>query len=293
MSAAFAALLVTGNAFVSNPVSATSTNKTKIRSVDFRNFNWTIEGVELQTVDGVAEEGNNTDGDYLHFEVLDVDHGDIDGDGIEEAIVTTLENTGGTGQFTDAVVFRYTNSGPVQVTSHGIGDRSDGGIHDVVIVNGVAQIQRFSNGQGACCPTEISTYFVKLKGNKLVTAKPTTVRATINLGSLEDAATTEIKFLKGTSTANLEGSANERAGGYFDARAGQTVSLRVLKADGKSLAGVARLMRNSTVLLEVKQGSSSSIKLPSTGRYRIELVQTQPNVTADSYSWVELEFTIK
>lgn len=276
-----------------NPVNAASAAKSKIRGVDFRNFTWTIEGVELTTKDGIAEVGNSSDADYLYFKVLDVDHGDLDGDGIEEAVVTTVENTGGTGQFTDAVVFRYGNSGPVQVVSHGVGDRADGGIHDVVIVNGAAQIQRYTAGQGACCPTEISTYFVKLKGNKLVTVKPTTVRATINLGTLTDAATTRIEFLKGTSTANLQGSATERAGGYFEARQGQTVTLRVLKREADSLAGTARVLRDSTVLLEVKQGTSGSIKLPSTGRFRIELAQTSTNASAQSYSYVELEFSIR
>ena len=289
LAAFLAMFLATGT----DPARAVSSDKTRIRTVDFRNFMWDLgDGVQIETVKGVANAGSEEVGDLIHFEVLDVDHGDLDGDGIEEAIVTTLENTGGTGQFTDAVVFRYTGNGPVRVTSHGVGDRADGGIHAVVIINGVAQIERYTKGQGACCPTVISTYFVRLKGNKLITAKPPTTRATMYLGSGGDAATTKIGFLKGTSTANMSGSAGERAGGYFDARQGQTVTLRVLNTDRGSLAGAARLMRNSALLLQVKQGATGSFKLPATGRYRVELMQTQAGNGPDSFSWVELEFSI-
>lgn len=72
------------------------------------------------------------------------------------------------------------------------------------------------------------------------------------LGSGGDATITNIGFLKGTSTANMSGSAGERAGGYFDARQGQTVTLQVLDAGRGSLAGAARSMRNSTLQLQVK-----------------------------------------
>ncbi len=41
----------------------------------------------------------------LYLDVIDVDHGDLTGDGIEEAVVTLSENTGGTGQFTWSQVY--------------------------------------------------------------------------------------------------------------------------------------------------------------------------------------------
>lgn len=278
---------------VAGPASAAST-KNSIRSVDFRNFEWeTLSGEPIVAKNGVADRGNNEDGDLLHFEVLDVDHGDIDGDGEEEAIVSTLENTGGTGQFTDAVVFRLTGKGPVRVTSHGIGDRADGGLKGVVIVGGVAQIERYTKGLGACCPTVLSTYFVKLRGDKLVTARPTTQRATMMLGSGADVPKTKIQFLKGTASANVSGSASDRDGGYFDAKKGQTVNFRVLKADRDSLAGAVQLHQNGSKIGEVRQGLTGSFKLPVSGRYEVGLSQVQPSSDPNSYSWVEFEISIK
>lgn len=171
--------------------------KSMIRTFDFRNEPWDLgDGVIAEMNDGEWETGSIDGGDRQSFQIVDVDHGDIDGDGNEEAVVTTNENTGGTGQLSDAVVFRWTGKGPVRVTSHGIGDRSDGGIYNVVIVGGIARIERFTNGQGACCPTEVSTYSVRLRGNKLVTAKPVTTRAYIVLAGLGSTRRTRVSGVR-------------------------------------------------------------------------------------------------
>ena len=228
----FATMLASLSGVLVAPAANAGSAKSLIRTVDFRNEPWDFgDGVIADLADGEWQTGSSDGGDFRSFQIVDVDHGDIDGDGNEEAIVTTNESTGGTGQFSDAVVFRWTGKGPVRVTGHGIGDRADGGMYNVVIVGGVARIERFTSGQGACCPTEVSTYSVKLRGNKLVTAKPTTTRAYIVLASAPEAPTV-ISFLRGGTSAAIEGSAG--ASGTVDARKGQIVTIAVA-TDRKSV----------------------------------------------------------
>lgn len=245
-----------------------------IRTVDFRNEPWDFgDGVIGEMNDGQWQTGSNDGGDFRSFQIVDVDHGDLDGDGTEEAIVTTNENTGGTGQFSDAVVFRWTGKGPVRVTSHGIGDRSDGGIYNVVIVGGIARIERFTSGQGACCPTEVSTYSLKLRGNKLVTAKARTTRAYIVLATTPDAPTV-ISFLRGGSSASIEGSAGAR--GMFDARKGQTVTIAVASSRYGTTSRPMTLNRGSAVLVRVSAGGIGKVTLPATGRFTVQVVGNDP-----------------
>ena len=263
-------------ASVATAVSAVSavTAKSMIRTVDFRNEPWDLgDGVIAEMNDGEWETGSIDGGDRRSFQIVDVDHGDIDGDGNEDAVVTTNENTGGTGQFSDAVVFRWTGKGPVRVTSHGIGDRSDGGIYNVVIVGGIARIERFTRGQGACCPTEVSTYSVRLRGNKLVTAKSTTMRAYIVLAAAPEAPTV-VSFLRGGSTAAIEGSAGAR--GTIDARQGQIVTIAVARSRYGIRSQPMVLKQGRTVLVTVGGGSVSKLTLPGTGRFTLEVAGNDP-----------------
>ncbi len=271
--AALLATAIAGTVFAA-PAATAATTGSMIRTVDFRNEPWDLDdGVIADVRNGEWETGTDGTGDRRSFQIVDVDHGDIDGDGTEEAIVTTNENTGGTGQFSDAVVFRWTGKGPVRVTSHGIGDRSDGGMYNVVIISGVARIERFTNGEGACCPTEVSTYSVKLRRNKLVTAKPTTTRAYIVLASEGDTPA-PIKFLRGGSGAAIEGSMG--AVGTFDARKGQRVTITVLTSRYGSKSLPMRLRQGTTLLAQVNGGASRTVVLPASGRFTVDVVGTDP-----------------
>ena len=281
----FIVLLMMG-ALQPGPVSAAN-GSSRIRSVDFFNEPWDFgDGTIADMKNGQWQTGSIGGADYRAFQIFDVDHGDIDGDGMEEAIVSVSENTGGTGQFSDAVVFRWTGKGPVRVTSHGVGDRSDGGLQNVIIVGGVALIGRFSNGQGACCPNEVTTYSVKLKGNKLVNARPPRARAFIVLGAGATGDTTVIAFTRGTTSAAFEGASGER--GVFDARKGQTVTIAAQKQRRGVGSSAIRILRDTTVLGTVAAGSLGTFRLPATGRYTVTVV---PGANANSYASGEL--TIK
>ena len=77
--------------------SAAALGQGDIRGVDFRDYTYQtgVGGEKIKVVDGKYE--RDSEDDRLYFEVRDVVFGDITGDGKDEAAVTTLENTGGTG----------------------------------------------------------------------------------------------------------------------------------------------------------------------------------------------------
>lgn len=256
--------------------------KSMIRTVDFRNGPWDFgDGTIADVTNGGWSTGSVDGGDYRSLEILDVDHGDLDSDGNEEAIVTMNENTGGTGQFTDAVIFRWTGKGPVRVTSHGVGDRADDGIYNVVIVGGVGRIERFTNGEGACCPTEVSTFSVKLRGSTLVAAKPTTKRAYVVLSNAPETPTV-ISFLRGSSSATIEGAEGSR--GTIDARKGQVVTITVAKSRFGTTSRPVTLNKGSAVLLLVSGGGVGKVTLPSNGRFTLQV----PGAGDAGYSSAEL-----
>lgn len=163
--------------FLQTPGFASSTKRlTSIRAVDFKNFTYgeqCITGVKtLPVKNGVYQQGSIDESkrnDYVDFEITKVIYGDITGDGQDDAIVLTFCNTGGTGEFTDGLVYSLEKSALKFLGTLGVGDRANGGIYDVRIKNGNLEIDRFGQEEsGACCPEYISTESFKLKSNKFV-----------------------------------------------------------------------------------------------------------------------------
>lgn len=93
------------------------------------------------------------------FNVTPPSYGDVDGDGVEDALVVTAFNGGGTGTFTEGEVYamRAGATEPVVIGQIPGGDRGDGGLSDVRIENGKILVERFMSmdDDGACCPSKI------------------------------------------------------------------------------------------------------------------------------------------
>lgn len=145
--------------------------QTTIRKVDFKNFTYDVdifEKKEKLTLKN-GEFDRNTEEDKLFFVVTDVVYGDLNGDGKEEAVVTTSMNTGGTGNFSNGIIFTIKNGKPVILTEFEGGDRAYGGIRSVKIDKGLFFLQQNDVGEagGACCPEFSVTTMFELKGGKL------------------------------------------------------------------------------------------------------------------------------
>ncbi len=146
--------------------------QTTIRKVDFKNFTYDVdifEKKEKLTLKN-GEFDRNTEEDKLFFVVTDVVYGDLNGDGKEEAVVTTSMNTGGTGNFSSGIIFTMKNKKPVILTKFEGGDRAYGGIRGAKIEKGLFILEQNDVGDagGACCPQFSVTTIFQLKGKKLV-----------------------------------------------------------------------------------------------------------------------------
>jgi hypothetical protein len=240
-----------------------------VRQVDFRNFTYRpaclgLDGKTppIRVKDGEYSRDNGVE-DRVYFKVVDVVFGDLDGDSQEEAIVETVCNTGGTGNFSDGIIFKLKNGRPAPVATLGMGDRADGGIHKIAVENGLIKVGRYGGSSGACCPDYVDTYTHKLAGGKLVdVGKP--VR-----GDFVDAegyrAVRRVRFERGASSATLKGATKGTSEYILGARAGQTLSV------SSSGGGYTLELRADTgdELPQPVAGKPFSVKLPKNGDYRV------------------------
>jgi hypothetical protein len=249
--------------------SAVASGARAIRSVDFRSgFTYDLGDAGKVTVrDGSFERtADPASGDALFLDVIDVDHGDLSGDGIEEAVVTLSENTGGTGQFTWSQIYRWTGSRVELVTETGVGDRADGGVHDVLLVSGELVDERYGGDQGACCPTFIErrTFRLRSTGALVLVGSPSR-RAYVYAAAGES---TTVRFLRGTTraTALMEQGATVT----LDAAKGQrlTVSMPGVRP-GRSPLVVSVVRPGGATLGSVRAPGSVTVTLPAAGRYEL------------------------
>lgn len=143
-----------------------------IRKVDFKNFTYDVQIFEtkekLTLKDG--EFDRNTEDDKLFFTASVDSYGDLDGDGKEEAVILTMMNTGGTGNFTNGIVFTMKGGKPVILTEFAGGDRAYGGLVGAKILNKMLVVQQYDVGEagGACCPEFIVTTTLSWNGKELI-----------------------------------------------------------------------------------------------------------------------------
>src|SRR5687767_1632081 len=86
-----------------------------IRDVDFKNFTYTPfcagdpdekpKPVTVKNGEYSSEKQEEGYVDRFYFNVFDVTYGDLNADRVDEAVVLTVCNTGGTGQFSEGFVF--------------------------------------------------------------------------------------------------------------------------------------------------------------------------------------------
>jgi hypothetical protein len=147
-----------------------------VHDIDWLNFTYRAGIGEMEeqytVVDGELEfaydmEGNRVAPDYEpanpdeyiergYFQVAAPEFGDLDGDGADEALIISVHNTGGTGQFDAITVYTMRDGGPAILGHIPGGDRGDGGISSASIADGAVVVERMMSqeGDGACCPSK-------------------------------------------------------------------------------------------------------------------------------------------
>lgn len=210
------------------------------------------------------------------FSVRSITYGDLNGDGRDEAVVIVLCNGGGTGNFTEGLI--YTMRGGRAVVLAGIegGDRSDSGIASVRIHDGLLDVGRYgTDSGGACCPEYVMTQTYRLTNNRL-TAVGRPVRSPYQDQSIETPPQ-QISFAPGrTDTVITETIDNLFKTYSVRARAGQRMALRVTSTDANRNNLVMNIGRRGEEYLRPAvtrnlRGSFWSGVLPQDGEYLISV----------------------
>jgi hypothetical protein len=300
LSAVFVSAIAVSGGVVSLPASASPVASTLvikaagIETFDFLNTTYDLtamgweEGI-VTVKNGSYQRGDCATGDCFYFEVGDPLFGDFDNNGTSEAALRTLVNTGGTGQFTDVAVFTFNSAAgqPVLAATSGIGDRAYEGVYRVSTGKKRLIIERYTNAQGACCPTAIQRGEYTLGKKGLVRKGKLTKRALVYLGNQG-----EIKFLRGTNSATIEGDGIDAATVIIGAGKGQSLTITMEPAPAGSLSAKLTVTLNGSELGSVTSGGSVKIKLPKSAKYTLT-ESAVGNVTAESYAPVSALLTIK
>lgn len=240
-----------------------------IRKVDFRNFSYPTcfdeEKKTTRIINGkYSRKVKEGDSSYsVYFEVRNIVYGDLDGDGQEEAVIDTICNSGGTGQFTDGQVYRMQNGKPVWIGSLGVGDRADGGLHDIKYVNGLLKVARYGGNSGACCPDYIETFSYKLTGKGLVETGKAIISDYISKDG--NYAVRRLRFQRGASATVVKGATKGSEAYLIGARAGQTMSLKISATNVE----VNLQAPEGAEIAQPKLNQAWSVKLPTNGDYRL------------------------
>ena len=244
-----------------------------IRSVDFKNFTYPAHCLgetpsDITVKNGEFAEEKQMDGyvDRFYFNVFDIAYGDLTADRQDEAIVLTVCNTGGTGNFSEGFVYSLKARKPTLIARIPGGDRADGGLRSTRVENGLLVVESNDIGPdgAACCPQIIVTTRYKVAGGRIVKSGKETRR---DIYPKE-----RVTFEKGASgkTFRVTIPADEGKRYIVGARAGQTLTVSV-DTDKASL----RLLEEADVKFGI---NNFLVRLPSTGDYTIEV---QNNADAD------------
>lgn len=235
----------------------------EIRKVDFKNFTYDVEIFEkrekLTVKDGNLD--RNNEDDKLYFSASAESYGDLDGDGREEAVILTMMNTGGTGNFSSGIIYTMKNGKPVVLTEFEGGDRAYGGLIGARILDEKLVVDQYDVGEagGACCPEFAVTTVYRWDGNKLEQVGEKDRRELYPLN--------RINFDKGKSMAIVPLSLEkyDRKRFVVGARAGQTLIV------SSAAKGISFDLFTGAGEVE-KAAAGMSVKLKETGDFVFEVV---------------------
>jgi len=201
-----------------------------VRKVDFRNFAYMAyclgdKPQRITVKDGEYSKEMQEDGyvDRFYFQVFATAFGDVNADGQDDAIILTVCNTGGTGNFSEGMVYSMKAGKPALVARIPGGDRAAGGLRSARVEKGLLVVESNEEGEqgGLCCPEFILTNRYKVVGGKLQ-QQGKTIKESVD-------RTERVRFDKGKSsatfTAYIPGSDSKKF--VVGARAEQTLTVIV------------------------------------------------------------------
>lgn len=244
--------------------------QSEIQKIDFQNFTYTPscagdpdegEPTRITVNDGAYSYEKQEDGyvDRMYFNVLEVAYGDLNGDRRQEAVVLTLCNTGGTGNFSEGFIYSLTAGKPKLIATIPGGDRAHGGLRTVRVEKGLLVVESNDAGElgGACCPEFVVTTKYRLSRDRIVRSGAEIRRPLY--------PTERIRFAPGTSGKTFKTTIPSGEGRRFivGARANQNL---IVSIDNENVQ--FRLLEDA----RVTEGVGNFLaKLPKSGDYTVEL----------------------
>ena len=133
-----------------------------------------VEGKSVTAVTLVGSKGQINEDDGGEQFWLDEEHvvfGDLDGDGVDDAIVVLVSSGGGSGIFYQLVAVTQRNGIVETPAVKSLGDRIT--INQINIANRVVTVDMITHGPDdpSCCPTERQVLKLKVQGSEFVPAQ--------------------------------------------------------------------------------------------------------------------------
>lgn len=239
---------------------ASAQAQSDIRKVDFKNFTYypfcaSEDGKTAIVTKGDGTFSRTSEDDPLFFSSEVKAYGDVDGDGKDEALVFSICNTGGTGQFTEGFLYSLKEGKPELLDRIAGGDRAYGGLFGGKIAGGKITIERYDVGEagGACCPEFAVTETYEWNGDELREVGTATRKELYPI--------TRLSFDKGKSSATqtIKLKAGDGLQRFMvEARAGQTLTVTT---DTKDAA--VEFLRGEAETTDLPNGFSADLKANS------------------------------
>jgi hypothetical protein len=237
-----------------------------IRKVDFKNFTYEPscageDRTKVTVKNGEFSSEKQTDGyvDRFYFEVREVNFGDLNADNSEEALVLTVCNTGGTGNFSEGFVYTLKDGKPALFATVPGGDRAYGGLRTMKVDNGQLVVESNDPGQNgaSCCPELVVTTRYDASTGKLKKVGKEERRALF--------PSERVRFAKGATgtTLTIKIPANEGKRFVVGASAHQTLDVSV-----NTDKAAVRLLEDAET---TENTNGFSATLPKNGDYTIEI----------------------
>jgi hypothetical protein len=245
-------------------------HKTDFRSFTYRpacaDFESSEANVPIQVTGGRFEGKAGTDLEGTYFEVQEIVYGDLNGDGQDEAVVRTICNTGGTGQFDEGFVFGMKDGRPALLGRIQGGDRASGGVRCVRFENGALKVERVGNDSGAASGIDfVDTETWKLQAGGLAESGQAVHRRLTT-----DKPGKPIRFAKGKSSGTVTGKTSGVDEYSLGAREGQTMTMHITSPDRNAAFEV--MIDDYTLTCRTTDWTG---ELPASGKYRIFVLSTK------------------
>jgi hypothetical protein len=110
--------------------------------------------VAVKNGEGALQTGDAAD--HGSYSVARPVFADVNGDGVEDAIISSVMSTGGTGRFSDVRIYTMRAGKVAELAMIPGGDRGDGGIRRVAVDGRAVIVERnvLAEGDGACCASQ-------------------------------------------------------------------------------------------------------------------------------------------